>query len=36
MQADVTGATQLRLRAADANDGNHYDHSEWADARLTC
>ncbi|MCJ1676154.1 NPCBM/NEW2 domain-containing protein [Streptomyces sp. APSN-46.1] len=36
LTADVTGATELELRATDANDGNHYDHSEWADARLTC
>ena len=32
----LTGATQLRLVVTDAGDGVHYDHADWADARVTC
>lgn len=34
--ADVSGATELELRATTANDGANYDHADWADASLTC
>ena len=32
---DVTGWDDLILYTLDAGDGNSYDQSEWADARLT-
>jgi alpha-galactosidase len=36
LQADVTGATLVRLIATDAGDGNNSDHADWANARVTC
>jgi alpha-galactosidase len=36
LQADVTGATLVRLIATDAGDGNNSDHADWANARITC
>jgi alpha-galactosidase len=36
LEADVTGATSLRLVVTDAGDGKDSDHADWADARLTC
>jgi alpha-galactosidase len=35
-QADVTGATFVRLVSTDAGDGNNSDHTDWANARITC
>ena len=36
LTADVTGATFVRLVVTDGGNGNDSDHSDWADARLTC
>jgi alpha-galactosidase len=36
LEADVGGATFLRLVVTDAGDGKNSDHGDWADARLTC
>jgi alpha-galactosidase len=36
LEADVGGATTLRLVVTDAGDGKNSDHADWADARLTC
>ena len=36
LDVDVTGADQLDLVVKDGGDGNAHDHSDWADARLTC
>ncbi|MCE7001358.1 NPCBM/NEW2 domain-containing protein [Kibdelosporangium philippinense] len=36
LSADITGATLVRLISTDAGDGNNSDHTDWADARLTC
>jgi O-glycosyl hydrolase len=36
LDVDVTGAQQLDLVVGDGGDGNAHDHSDWADARLTC
>jgi alpha-galactosidase len=36
LEADVTGATFLRLVVTDAGDGVNSDHGDWADAQLTC
>ncbi|MEU6852227.1 NPCBM/NEW2 domain-containing protein [Actinacidiphila alni] len=36
LTADLTGATTLRLVAADAGDGMNYDHADWADAKISC
>ena len=36
LDADVTGATIVKLRATEAADGNAYDHGDWADAILRC
>jgi alpha-galactosidase len=32
---DVTGVNRLTLGVADADDGNSYDHADWANARVT-
>jgi hypothetical protein len=34
VDADVSGATELRLTVTDAGDGHYSDHAVWADARL--
>jgi alpha-galactosidase len=36
LAADVTGATFVRLVVTDGGNGNNSDHSDWADAQLTC
>ena len=37
VDADVTGVTELVLRTGPGPDGDkNYDHSEWADAKVTC
>ena len=36
LEADVTGATIVKLRATEAADGNAYDHGDWANAILRC
>ncbi|MGO1056822.1 NPCBM/NEW2 domain-containing protein [Crossiella sp. CA198] len=36
LQANVSGATLLRLVVTDAGDGQSNDHADWADVRLTC
>ncbi|MBP2324234.1 alpha-galactosidase [Kibdelosporangium banguiense] len=36
LRADITGATLVRLISTDAGDGNNSDHTDWADARITC
>jgi hypothetical protein len=36
LDVKVTGAKQLDLVVNDGGDGNAHDHSDWADARLTC
>jgi alpha-galactosidase len=36
LTADVSGATFVRLVVTDGGNGNDSDHSDWADARLTC
>jgi alpha-galactosidase len=36
LQADVSGASLLRLVVTDAGDGNDSDHADWAGAQLTC
>ena len=35
LTVDLTGRSQLRL-VIDPNGVTHYDHADWADARLTC
>ena len=35
LTVDLTGRSQLRL-VVDPNGVTHYDHADWADARLTC
>ena len=32
---DISGGTVLRLVVTDGGDGDHCDHADWADARLT-
>jgi hypothetical protein len=34
--ADLSGVDQLTLVVTKAEDGNAYDHADWADARLSC
>jgi alpha-galactosidase len=36
LQANVTGATLVRLITADGGDGNSNDHGDWANAHITC
>jgi alpha-galactosidase len=36
LNADVTGATRLRLIVANTGDGIDYDHADWATPTLTC
>jgi alpha-galactosidase len=36
LNATLTGARFLRLVLTDAGDGNSYDHSDWANAHVTC
>jgi hypothetical protein len=36
LDVDITGARQLDLVVGDGGDGPAYDHSDWADAQLTC
>ena len=36
LQANVSGAEQVRLVVTDAGDGIDYDHADWADAKVTC
>jgi alpha-galactosidase len=36
LTADVSGATFLRLVVTDGGNTNNSDHSDWADAQLTC
>ncbi|MEU0879289.1 NPCBM/NEW2 domain-containing protein [Lentzea sp. NPDC005914] len=36
LQADVSGASELRLAVTDGGDGFNYDHADWADAKVTC
>ncbi|WP_155549009.1 NPCBM/NEW2 domain-containing protein [Amycolatopsis camponoti] len=36
LTADLHGARYLRLVVTDGGDGNSYDRSDWAAARLTC
>ena len=36
LTADLHGAQYLRLAITDGGDGNSYDRSDWAGARLTC
>ncbi len=36
LQADVTGATLVRLITTDGGDGNNSDHADWANAHITC
>ncbi len=36
LNAALNGARFLRLVLTDAGDGNSYDHSDWAAARVTC
>jgi alpha-galactosidase len=36
LQADVTGATLVRLVTTDGGDGNNSDHADWANAHITC
>lgn len=35
VRIDLTGAKTLTLIVEDAGDGNHNDHADWADAKLT-
>ncbi len=35
LDLDVTGVTRLTLGVHDADDGNSYDHADWAGARVT-
>ena len=34
VKVSVAGAKELRLVVTDAGDGNHFDHGDWADAKL--
>jgi len=34
VKVSVAGARELRLVVTDAGDGNHFDHADWADAKL--
>jgi alpha-galactosidase len=36
LEADLSGATFLRLVVTDGGDGINYDHSDWADAQVSC
>jgi glucose/arabinose dehydrogenase len=36
VDADITGATTLRLSVTNGGDNMDYDHADWADARITC
>ncbi|WP_245812376.1 NPCBM/NEW2 domain-containing protein [Actinophytocola xinjiangensis] len=36
LDVDVTGVTELVLLTDDGGDGIDYDHTQWADAALTC
>jgi alpha-galactosidase len=36
LQANITGATLVRLITTDAGDGNNSDHADWANAHITC
>ena len=36
LTANLNGASFLRLVLTDAGDGNSYDHSDWANAQVTC
>jgi alpha-galactosidase len=36
LQANITGATLVRLVTADGGDGNTNDHGDWANARIIC
>ena len=36
IQANVTGASTVKLRATEAADGNAWDHGDWANAILHC
>ncbi|MFD1046202.1 NPCBM/NEW2 domain-containing protein [Kibdelosporangium lantanae] len=36
LQANVSGATLIRLVTADGGDGINYDHADWANAHITC
>jgi alpha-galactosidase len=36
LTADVTGASFVRLVVTDGGDGINFDHSDWADASISC
>lgn len=36
ISVNVTGKHELKLLASNADDGNDYDHGDWADARVAC
>jgi alpha-galactosidase len=36
VQANVSGAQQVRLAVTGGTDGIDYDHADWADAKVTC
>jgi hypothetical protein len=36
LHLDITGHTQLTLTTDHAADNNWWDHTDWADAHLTC
>ncbi|TCO46709.1 NPCBM/NEW2 domain-containing protein [Actinocrispum wychmicini] len=36
LQGNITGATLLRLITTDGGDGNNSDHTDWANAHITC
>ncbi len=35
VSVNVSGRSELRLVVTDAGDGIHFDHANWAEARLT-
>jgi alpha-galactosidase len=36
LEANISGATLVRLITADGGDGNSNDHGDWANAHITC
>ncbi|MCU0664159.1 MAG: NPCBM/NEW2 domain-containing protein, partial [Myxococcota bacterium] len=36
VSVDVTGKSEILLVVTDAEDGNNFDHADWADAKLIC
>src|SRR5258708_39548552 len=36
INVDLTGVTTMRLVVTDGGDNNYFDHTDWADAKLTC